>query len=144
MGNTYQVTDADKVIATDNPADRHARVVGILKDRLAVVERQTPEPWGIYLCKDGAWEIDRPGEVIANRMPWNHNADQSQANGRALHAQRTERPAELQALIEIAEFVEAGLGAEPWAAKAIFEQMLISIESAVAENPGHPQPEGGE
>jgi len=86
-----------------SPAERHARVVGILKDRLAVVERQTPEPWGIYLCKDGAWEIDRPGEVIANRMPWNHNADQSQANGRALHAQRTERPAELQALIEIAE-----------------------------------------
>ena len=88
-------------MSDQSPAERHARVVGILKDRL------------------GKW-LPIPSQPGCTCSPGCRSVN--------------ERPAELQALIEIAERHD-----ESWPCAD-----FLSVERAVAENPGHPQPEGGE
>ena len=77
------------------PVDRHAKVVEEFKRRQEICEAQTPGPWKLW-----------GGQVVSD-LKNTGNLDVTptliEYNAVAIAAQRTERPAELRALIEIVE-----------------------------------------
>lgn len=81
----------------------------MLGERLKVCEAQTEGPWMMRQDKDGSWEISHGDEVLAVRMPWEHNADKSLANGLAMYFQHTERPQELEMLRRLLALDEQSL-----------------------------------